>query len=173
MPNTYSLIKTVSVTSGAGVSSIDFNTIPATVTDVVIWLSSKTDSTANSQDFYIKLNGSSASFRYSNMKGYWNYGPVGASGNSNLAGQTQAWNYETYPYASTTLYISGINDSRHKNLWSYGSMGRITDGCVQQFNGMTWANTSAVTSISLIPNSAGTGVFNQNTVCSLYGITKA
>ena len=173
MPSTYTLISTVTVTSGAGQSQIDFNTIPADVTDLAIWLSSKTNETANSQDFYIRFNGSSSSFRYSNMKGYWNYGPVGASGNANLTGQTQAWNYETYPYASATVYICGVNDSRHKNIISYGSMGRITDGCVQQCNGLVWQNTSAITSISLIPNSAGTGAFNQNTVCSLYGIKKA
>ena len=63
MPSTYELIASYTVGAG-GAASIDFTSIPATYTDLVLKLSSRT-ATGGANDVYIQFNTDSTSANYS------------------------------------------------------------------------------------------------------------
>ena len=58
--NTYVLLSSVTVGAG-GASSINFTSIPATYTDLVLKISARTNSTGAGSTYKISLNGSSSS----------------------------------------------------------------------------------------------------------------
>jgi hypothetical protein len=174
MANTYVQIgSTVTVGSG-GASSIDFTSIPATYTDLVIKLSSRTsDTTGNdSSAIALQFNGDTTS-SYQRRTLYGDGGAVGSTNASTTEmriGFTDTNGNTANTFGNCEIYIPNYAGSTYKSV----SVDAVTEANVAQFiyaalvAGL-WSNTAAITSIKLYAPSYN---FVQHSTASLYGIKK-
>jgi hypothetical protein len=169
MANTFVKIQTVTVGSG-GAATIDFTSIPQTYTDLKVVLSTR--------DAYAGIfDGIKITFN-SNTTGYsWRYvegtGAAVSSGNASSqafgqGGVSSGANATASVFGSQEVYIPNYTSSNNKSFSAEG---------VQEHNGATgyaylfanlWANTAAITSISITPYQPVN--FVQYTSATLYGI---
>jgi len=173
MATTFTLIKTVTVGSG-GAATIDFTSIPSTFTDLVCKMSARTD---NSGTFFVypRFNNDSTSiYSYRNLYGY-----NGAPYSDNSGGTTTSiqWGYinnsslTASTFCNSEWYVPNYNLSNYKSTSSDGVMEtNAANGVSVGMQANLWASTSAITRITLTPQS---GNFVQYSTASLYGILKA
>jgi hypothetical protein len=163
---------TVTVGSG-GAATIDFTSIPATYTDLIVKLTTRSTGTAITT-FSMRFNGSTAAnynYRYLQGTGSVAQSAAGTSVASavNLVGYTNGSLSVANTFSNTEVYIPNYAGSNAKS-YSVDS--------VEEENGVTayshllaglWALTSAITSITFTPDA---GSFAQHSTASLYGIKK-
>jgi hypothetical protein len=171
MANTYTLIQAVTVGSG-GVASIDFTSIPATYTDLLVKLSGRSSrSAADLEEFLLTFNNntssysekwlrsagtsvSSSSFSGSSIQ---QLGQPGAGATANTFGN---WEFYIPNYAGSnykSLSLDGVTENNASNAYLYIHAG-------------LWSNTAAITSIKL---SAGSYLAVEHSTAYLYGISNA
>jgi hypothetical protein len=173
MPITYKKIASVTVGSG-GAANIEFTSIPATYTDLVIKLSARDIEASVVNAGIIQFNGETATTNYSAR---WLYGTgstaasltrSGASGQffyeSNSANATASTfaNLEFYipNYAGATVKSVSVDTATENNATTADTI--LTAGL--------WNNTAAITSILVKPN--GGVNWSQHSTATLYGIKK-
>lgn len=171
MGQTFKTIATVTVGSG-GASSIDFTSIPSSYDDLMILHSIRGSAASNTNSCNLRFN--SATTNYSEKLLYTLGTSVAtASSSNNLIGWIgiPPGNSATASvFGSGTIYISGYASSNYKpiltdsasennatgsNAWAYYSHCAL------------WSNSSAITSISVFPDS---GTFLQYSTATLFGI---
>jgi hypothetical protein len=168
---TYIPIATVTVSSG-GAANIEFTSIPATYTDLLVKASlrdNRTDSPVT--DTVITFNSSGSG--YSVRMLYGNASSVGSASTSGavyIAGQYQNTNQTTSnTFSNTEIYIPNYTSSNNKS---------ISVDAVTETNGNPiyasivaglWANSSAISSIKLAPM-YGSLAYVQYSTATLYGI---
>jgi len=172
MANTYTLISSVTVGSG-GAASIDFTSIPATYTDLVIKVSARSDYASVNDAVAMKLNGSTA-----NMTTKQLYGTGSAAGSGsdtiNKAGYSAGANDTSNVFGNVEFYIPNYASSNYKSSSGDGVNEYNGTGAFLELNANLWSNTAAITSISLYsPNGGGSVKFVQYTTAYLYGISNA
>ena len=167
------LISTLTVGAG-GAASITFSSIPATYTDLVLLFSVRSSnssttnaalfslngSTANFTDNWLQGNGSSASSNSNGGAAYGNGGYLGL-----INGDTSTAN----TFSNVQLYIPNYAGSTNK---TFSVNGVVENNATAGWNicvAGVWANTSAITSLSLSTYSAN---MKEGTTASLYGILK-
>jgi len=167
--NSYESIATVTVGAG-GSSSITFSSIPSTYKHLQIRYISRGTVAATTQEFYLRYNGSSANYN----GGHYLYG----EGSGTFAGKyayTTVAVLEQLAAASTTanVFNAGIidvldyaNTSKYKTHRSLGGFDANGSGYVS-LNSSLWMDTSAITSITMLPSSSN---FAQYSSFALYGI---
>ena len=171
MANTFIKIASVTVGSG-GASSIDFTSIPATYTDLVIKASVR--STRNSGWDAMRLRFNSSATGYSDRvlagDGTAPFTFVNAVTNYIFCGDINDAATTSNTFSNTEIYIPNYTSSNNKSL-SVDSM-EENNGTTAQADliGGFWTNTSAITSIAL---SANVGNFVENSTAVLYGISKS
>jgi hypothetical protein len=153
------------VTVGAGgASTIDFTSIPATYTDLVIKLSGRY-SASTFDGHYIAFNGSTSTF-----SGKYLYGSGSSTVSGSLArylGTINGTASTANTFTSTEIYIPNYSGSTNKSFSSDSvTENNATESYANMVAGL-WATTSAITSISI---SLPTGNFVQYSTASLYGI---
>ena len=161
------------VTVSTSVATISFTSIPATYTDLKLVLSARSDYSGQSDEAYLKLNGSSASI-YSWKMIYGTGGtPLSASDsaeNYGIAGiQIDAATSTANVFANGEIYIPNYASANYKSV----SMEHCTEtngssAALKMISGL-WSSTDAITSLSL---SGQLGNFVQYSTASLYGILK-
>jgi len=161
MALTYTAIATTTVGSG-GASSIDFTVIPQTYTDLVV----KTSTQGSANVYFLIRFNSNTSNRSGKYLLYQN-------GTSVSTGDYEPWGYgwvgsgEPQVFGSGEFYIPNYTSSNFKSISSeslYESNAVNPRGTLMA--GL-WSNTSAITSVNLVPAS---GTFAQYTTATLYGI---
>jgi len=165
---TYTLIASNTVGSG-GASSVTFSSIPATYTDLVIRCSSKTPFTSgNSSIDTISFNGSSTSFSGIYFQAYGtginsgSYAQFAAYSDGNVSATTNT-------FSNTDIYIPNYTSSNNKTYSSDSvSEANASTPYMVMVAGL-WANSSAITSITLTPYST----FLQYSTFYLYGINNS
>ena len=173
MATTYTLISSVTVGSG-GAASIEFTSIPATYTDLVIKLSARDSSAAIGNAYNLQFNSDTSGNNYAYVLLY---------GISNLATgseKTTTNGYLNYinsanatasTFGSAEIYIPNYRSSNLKSMSHEGiAENNGTDGR-QGLNGYLWNSTSAITSIQIDAYGAPTWV--QYSTFYLYGISNA
>jgi hypothetical protein len=164
------------VTVGAiGATSIDFTSIPATYTDLVIKLTARsTDPTLSYSNLNMQFNGDTAS----NYKSILAYGTGSGVGSDNAGGAINSIRFfyatgstaTSNTFASTDIYISNYAGSTQKSC----SLDSVTENnATSVLTGITaglWTGTSAITSIKLY---GATYSFTQYSTATLYGISKS
>jgi hypothetical protein len=170
MPNTYTLLETITV-GAANATSVTFNSIPQTgYTDLVIKASARVTASGYDKRLNILFNnnstgytqkavngiGSSAGSYTSTLAGY--VGSVmGASGTANSFGNTEIY-IPNYTSANNKTYsVDNVNETNSANENRMDLMIGI------------WANTAAITSIVINTND-GTALAQYSTF-SLYGVS--
>jgi hypothetical protein len=168
MANTYKLIASSTVGSG-GAASIDFTSIPATYTDLLVKASSREESQSNLY-LYLRINGvTSSSYTVRALRGsgsarlsYVAPDNKFISGMQNMTSETANTfgNYEIYfpNYTNTSNNKSFFSDSVSENNASTAYTA-ITAGL--------FSNTSAISSLSFF---AEVGDLAEHSTFYLYGI---
>lgn len=177
MPNTFTLIQAVTVPAG-GASSIDFNSIPSTYTDLCLEVSGRTTNWGYSyNNLYLSINGAPSGTAYSNRVLYsvgTTTGSFSQSGTSQLLiGATPSTAGTANTFSNTTCYIPNYTSSNNKSTSSDGVSDRnsSTNGDVfLSFISGLWASSSAITSLSLTSDNS---TFVQYSTAYLYGIVKS
>jgi hypothetical protein len=163
MANTFIKIASVTVGSG-GAADIEFTSIPATYTDLVVKVSARCASSATA--FFITFNGSSADRTGIYLTGTGASavsGPVDPFGRTNYSGTTAS------TFSNNDVYIPNYTSSNFK---SFSVDGVQEDNATTAYSSLVaglWSSTAAITSITLAPSS---DTLVQYSTATLYGIKK-
>jgi hypothetical protein len=158
------LIATQTLTSDQ--PNITFTSIPQNFTDLVLFISGRTDRALEGDGFSLRFNG--------NQSGYSQRRLIGA-GSGSPSSDTQlnsffttANNATANTFGNSSIYIPNYAGNANK---SYSNDGVSENNAATSYAGINagvWANTDAINSITLTPE--GGTVFRANTTASLYGI---
>lgn len=161
------LIEAVTVGSG-GVSSINFTSIPQTYTDLLIQGSVRTSHAANWGAITFQINGSSSNQTVRRMYGG---DSTVAVDTTNLPIIITGSTATSSTFGMFDAYIHNYTGSQHKSMTiDSNNESNDSSNIYQVIAALNWADSSAITSISLTPN---TGPFVQYSTVYLYGITAA
>jgi len=175
MANTYTLISSVTVGSG-GAANIEFTSIPATYTDLIIKLSARSNAAGVSNDLmYYRFNGDNTN----SYIGRW----LSADGSSTFSNSQTATAYGIPRYAipaatatantfgNLEMYIPNYAGSNQKSV-SYDSVSEnnSSTGYVNMQADL-WQKTNAITSFAIFPYNGS--LFLQYSTAYLYGISNA
>jgi hypothetical protein len=167
MPTTMKLIgKTVLSTSAA---TVDFQSIPATMTDLLIAISARGSAAATERNVALTFNGSATSQSSRVLEGNgttvssvtltWLYGGVFAAATSTAN-----------TFGNIEIYIPNYAGSSNKSFSvSSVSENNATKGLIDLAAGL-WSNTAAINQITF---STDGGNYVAGSSFFLYGITKA
>jgi hypothetical protein len=173
MATTYTLISSVTVGSG-GASSIDFTSIPATYTDLVLKLSARGTFTGNAwQNLRLRFNGDSGSnYSYTVL--------VALDGSAVGGSETSTYlRYSYMPYADATAstftnneyYIANYASSNQKSISYDSAAENNSSGVALGITSGKWNNSAAISSIAITPDLGGN--WAQYSTAYLYGISNA
>jgi hypothetical protein len=170
MATTYTLISSVTVGATA-VASIEFTSIPATYTDLVVVLSGRSDTTRASDGgyAYLSFNGSSANLT---SRFLYNYNGTIASGTStNILGWNVPSDYTANTFGNNSWYIPNYASSNYKSVGVDTVTENNSSNILMGLTAGLWSSSSAITSIK-IPTEPPSK-FVQYTTAYLYGISNA
>ena len=165
MATTFTLIASTTVGSG-GASSIDFTSIPATYTDLVLKFSGRFPD--NGVWAGIKFNGSTSSFSAKIIQANGSSVSSSSYTDATTIFLTDRNTDTSNTFSNGELYIPNYAGSNNKSF----SIDTINENngsvAYSQLSAYLWANTAAITSITLYPQSSAT--FVQYSTAYLYGI---
>lgn len=166
MPVTYKKITTVTVT-GATAASVEFTSIPATYTDVLVLASLRSNEAQIETNATISFNGSG-----SNKSARTLYGGGSGSGVSyTYASEIYLWlsggNSTASTFGNALIYIPNYAGSTNKSLSIDSVMENNATTSSMAMTAGLWSNTAAITSITI---TCGGGSFVTNSTATLYGI---
>ena len=171
MANTYTLISSVTVGSG-GASSIDFTSIPATYTDLLLKVSTRSDrNTGGWTNMFIRFNNDSSAIysdRYVYGTGATVYSGSDASATWSQIGESNQTNTATNVFSSTDIYISNYAGSNYKSVSIDSTTEQNATDVRQYLTAALWSSTSAINRVTVLP--AATFNWVQYTTAYLYGI---
>lgn len=169
MATTFTKIASVEVGAG-GQASIDFTTIPSTYTDLVLKLSLRDNRAQDFNDFSLKPNGSTSGFTSRAVIGN---GTSASSGSytTGLAGVVDSNTATSSTFANIEIYIPNYAGSAQKSASIDSVSEKNATYAESWLIAYLWANTAAITSLSLVPNASAS--FVQYSTATLYGISKS
>ena len=166
MATTYKALATVEVGSG-GAASIDFTSIPATYTDLVVV--SSTRASAGSDTVALQFNGDTGSnYPYRRLR---SDGSAVTSTTGTLTyalgGNQPESTFTANTFSNCSFYIPNYAGSSNKSISADAVSENNATSAQAQLTASLWSNTAAITSIKIIP---GSGNFVQYSTATLYGI---
>jgi hypothetical protein len=171
MATTYEAIATVTVGSG-GAATIEFTSIPATYTDLVLKLSGRTNRTGDTNaDIGITFNGNTSNYSLKDLFGNGSAAgsrsnPIGTSSIGDIF--ATAVNSTVNTFSNFEMYIPNYLGSTYKSVSiDTTNETNATSNWSLLVAGL-WSNTSAITSITLTPLNSDS--FVQYSTATLYGI---
>ena len=170
MANTYVQIgSTVTVGSG-GAANIEFTSIPATYTDLVLKVSTRSDLANAFSASSLSFNGNTANYSWRELFGVGNsQGSNSGTDTSKGSGQVTGASATSSTFANTEIYIPNYASANNKSFSVDGVTENNATSAAAVLYAYLWSNTAAITSITLTAN---TGNFVQYSTASLYGILK-
>jgi hypothetical protein len=171
MANTYTPIATVIVGSG-GAANIEFTNIPQTYTDLLIKTSlrdTRTDSPVTDVALTFNNSGTGYSMRMIYGDGS-SAGSANSSGASRITGFYENTNQTTSnTFSNNEIYIPNYTSSNNKSTSIDGVTENNATTIYASLVAGLWANSSAITSIKLVP-AVGSLSYVQYSTATLYGI---
>jgi len=165
MANTYVAIATVTVGSG-GAANIEFTSIPATYTDLVIKGSFRRE-TGGAEQLLISFNNNTSNYSHRVLETNGT-SVTSNTGTSRVAGLINAATYTANTFANNEIYIPNYAGSTNKSYSSDSVMENNATANYLYLVAGLWSDTSAITSIKL--TDAGAADFEQYSTATLYGI---
>ncbi len=166
MANTMTLIASSTVGSG-GASSIDFTSIPGTYTDLMLMHSLRTSRSSTSESILLSFNG--VTTNRTNRRIYGSGTTANSTSDTIMyAGQASGATATASTFGNSSIYIPNYAGSNNKSSSEDGVSETNATGVIMDLNANLWANTAAITSISLTGENSGT--FQQYSTAYLYGI---
>ena len=164
MPTTYKLISKVTVGSG-GAASITFSSIPATYTDLVLKLSTRTTDTGATDSNKLTVNSASA---YSLRFLYGNGSTAASTTDTALSDYTNNDAQTSNTFGNSEWYIPNYLSSGNKSV----SIDAVTENnattAITQLAAGVITTSSAITSITVVSYDGFN--FKQYSTARLYGI---
>jgi hypothetical protein len=169
MPVTYKKIASVTVGAG-GAASIDFSSIPATYTDLIVHLSLRDESTNGFPAVTMEINGVTTNRTWRRLRG----DGTSATSTNNTTGEIN-----TMPGANTTastfgniqVYLPNYSGSANKSLSVDGVTGNGAAAGDTILTAGLWSQTTVINQLTFKSGSATD--FNQHSTATLYGISKS
>ena len=168
MPNTYTLLETITV-GAAGAASVTFNSIPQTgYTDLVIKVSARDTRASAYYDLGISFNGLTT-----NLTGRILYGDGSGTASYNVSNGNVAFDNSDTSTANTfsnlEYYIPNYASANYKSF----SVDNVTENnatasALALLSAGLWSSTAAITSVTFTPLS---GTLKQHSTFSLYGVS--
>lgn len=174
MPTNPNIIAIQTVTVGAGgAASIDFTSIPATYTDLLMKISTRSTVGGTGQDdINVTFNGSTSSYSWRNVLGSGSSAISQNGGSSNIRMSAVSPNAGTASstFSNAELYIPNYAGSNNKSV----SIDMVSEANqTATYMGLVaglWSNSSAITQITL---TGASGNFAQYSTATVYGVTSA
>jgi hypothetical protein len=160
-------IETVTVGSG-GASSIDFQNIPATYTDLLVKISARGSRSAIDSNLAVSFNNSTADFTNRYLEGTGS--GVSGGGVGRFIGSCTAATATANTFGSCELYIPNYASNVSKSFNSEATMETNATTSYMQLTIGLWNNTSAINRVTLSLLTSDN--FVQNTTATLYGISR-
>jgi hypothetical protein len=167
MANTYEAIATVTVGSG-GATDIDFTSIPATFTDLVVKLSLRSNQNLVARGILLKFNGNSLNYSGKLIDGDGtSAGSFNASTTSidsiiiNGTGSTAS------TFSNTEVYIFNYAGSTNKSVSIDNVLENNATLGYQDLVASLWSDSAAINQITF---TIGAGLYAQYSTATLYGI---
>jgi hypothetical protein len=165
MATTYSLISSVTVGSG-GTGTIEFSSIPATYTDLVVNLSGRCD--ADDFNVYLRFNSSTSNYTQIRLQGTGS--AAESATDTNILMLSTRSSYTATTFSNGAAYIPNYAGSTNKSV----SIDTVTENNATVnrniLNAGLWSDTTAISNIKLV---SATGNFVQHSTAYLYGISNA
>lgn len=177
MPNTMTLISSSTVGSG-GTTSISFNSIPQTYTDLKLVYSARTNKTsANYANLTVRFNGDNGN----------NYGYrmlYGTGVNVYSADTTPdsgiGWAYvstdgaQVNTFGTGHIYIPNYRSSNQKSITGDSTSENNDNGtAIASLRGGKWTGTQAITGITIVVSGTIDLTIKENSTFYLYGISNS
>ena len=169
MATTNKLISSVTVGSG-GAANMEFTSIPATYTDLLVRISSRLDTGADSNVFvYFNNDTTAANYSFINLQGISTSVLTEASSNARWANGVYS-DYTANVFSNNNIYIPNYTSSNQKSVSYDGTLENNNAVSILRLLAGKWTGTSAITSIKL---DSVQGSFVQYSTAYLYGISNA
>lgn len=175
MPATYKKIQSVTVTASTA-AAIEFTSIPATYTDLMIKLSTRTTQSGVYSAGYISFNDATGTNMYKDRDLYGEGSGTPGSGNSTNNDYTSRISWTTAnsatasTFGSSEVYVPNYASSTAKSISADTVSENNATAAIAALGAGLFDNTNAITSFKIIPPT-GTN-FLQHSSATLYGILK-
>jgi hypothetical protein len=158
-----------SKTLASSQASIEFTSIPATFTDLVILISSRVDGANGTLEIYFNTDTTNANYSYRRLAGdgsiaYTNSGSNSYFAYANGSGQT------ANTFANGNIYIPNYTSTVAKSLSSDVVQENNATSADQFITAGLWTGTVAINRVFIRP--AVSANFVSGTIVSLYGVLK-
>lgn len=167
MPLTYTAIASTTVGAG-GAANIEFTSIPATYTDLVVKLSARSVRSATADFLQININTSASNFtaRYLESNG----STVVSGTDTVFIGAFPGSTATASTFGSFELYLPNYTVNSNKSISADSATENNGTTAYLDFVASLWSQTTAITSVKIL--SATANNFAQYTTATLYGISK-
>jgi hypothetical protein len=168
MANTYTKIASVSVGSG-GAATIDFTSIPATYTDLLLKVSLRgpTGYASDTMDTYLRFNGTTTNYSDRLLYGTGSAVASISETSTGIDFRVVGQNSTASTFGNAEIYIPNYAGSTNKSV----SIDAVTENnatsVLTQLEAGLWSNTATINQITLVPFTTG---FAQYSTATLYGI---
>lgn len=159
---TYIALATTTLTNAT--STVTFGSIPSGYRDLLVVINTRTN-TAGPDSMGIRFNGDNGS-NYSNVRMVANSSGVSSYSDTTSVAYIAVPVSSSTPLATTVHIMDYSATDKHKTIISRGSQG---DGWVTLHSGR-WANTAAITSVTITPPPGSSWTMSSGGTISLYGI---
>ena len=169
MAATYILIASNTVGSG-GAANIEFTSIPATYTDLLVLLSLRTENSSGGDTVRVQFNSSASDFTVKEVSSSGT--AAGTSSRSDgYIGFMNANTSTSNTFSSISLYIPNYASSTNKSY----SVDKVSEQsgseAYAEIIAGLWSQTAAITTLKFIPASGSD--IAQHSTAYLYGISNA
>ena len=169
MANTYQLISSATVGSG-GTATMSFTSIPSTYTDLVLFVSARTNRAGDILDeLYLTFNSNTSNYSWRRLLG--ENSASGDSGSSRTVILANASNSTANVLGNATVYIPNYAGSGNKPYSVDSVMEQNATNAARQLLAGLWSNSAAITQIDLTSSTSSN--FVQYSTAYLYGISNA
>ena len=168
MAATFTLISSVTVGSG-GAANIEFTSIPATYTDLLLKLSGRSNRSETTEFLNINLNSSASDFTNKTLEATGTTVYSGSYGA--YIGSIPAATATASTFGSFEIYIPNYAGSNFKSISSDSVSENNITQAYSDLIASLWSQTAAITSVKLVTNNASN--FVQYSTATLYGISNA
>jgi len=172
MANTYTLIASSTVGSG-GAANIEFTSIPATYTDLLIKMSLRQGGGSDGYQLGVRFNSSTSNYSRVAVYGDGSTGQTAGGSSETFArfGFAESSTFTANTFGSYEMYIPNYTSSSYKSFSTNSVTESNTSSVYAQglWEGL-WSNTSVITSILLQELSGAGTSFVQYSTAYLYGI---
>ena len=168
MPNTYTKIASVSVSAALGAASMDFTSIPATYTDLLVKVSGR-ELTGVSLLFTMQINGVATNQTTREVRGS---GSAASSGTNTIATLDQNGSGTTASvFGSADIYIPNYaSTSTYKSISIDAASENNATAAYMRLSAALWSSNSAINQLTFY---ASSGNIAQYSTAVLYGISKS